>query len=369
VLPRDVARFYLRALAAAVSAGDASTLTAVPAPPELLAVLGVARGCDRVIELGRDDPVTPVALAIDDARRQVTAFRPADGPAAGRYAGLAAPSTRARVNFRTRPLEHMPVDSDHRACLALVDGSSDHRRVALAFEAARGAVRPGGLVVFRRHGHPSYGGVGEAIAALALDGRSLGQGLYLWRKPVEEPPRLEAAKPRRRVRVPWLEVALALVGIAIGIGAGVLVTRDGGNDETLVSTTTAPTAQAPGQRSSPPDARTSRPARRSRAREERRSRARTERRARRTRRERRTGARGRGAYQFSGNGLRTLDTVRIRRDSILRWSTQGGSFGIKSSSFELNASAQSGQTTIPRGTYHRLRVRASTPWTLQIAPR
>ena len=76
VLPHAVAGFYRRALAAAVDERDATTLAAIPDPRELLALLEAARGCDRVIELGRDDPVTPVALALDDPRRRVTAFRP-----------------------------------------------------------------------------------------------------------------------------------------------------------------------------------------------------------------------------------------------------------------------------------------------------
>jgi hypothetical protein len=365
VLPRELARFYRRALAEAVSARDTPTLAAIPEPRELLALLEVTRGCEHVIELGRDDPITPVALAIDDARRQVTAYRPAGGARADRYAALADPSTRARIDFRTRPLEHSPLAEDASACATVIDGASDSRTVRAAFQTAREAVRPEGLIVLRRHRDPAYGGVGAAVAELGLDGHSLPDHLYVWRKPVEAPPPPVAPKPARSRRVPWSAAALALVGIALGVGAGALLTGGGGDDSTNASTTVpAPPAQQ--QQQSAPPAGTTRSAERrarSRRRQAQRQRQRQRRRARRTQ--------GAGGVpdipsQFSGTGSRTLDRVVVRRDSVLRWTVQGGKLELKSKSFQMSATAHSGQTTIPRGVYRSLRVTSSTAWTLEI---
>jgi hypothetical protein len=123
-------------------------------------------------------------------------------------------------------------------------------------------------------------------------------------------------------------------------------------------------AQAsPAQRSTPPVG-TSRSVERS-------TRSRT-RSAKRPKRQTSTREQGRGAVQgtsqFSGTGSRILPRVTVRRDSILRWTIQGGELRIKSKSFQMSATAHSGQTSIPRGTYRRLRVTSSTPWTLVILP-
>ncbi len=366
VLPRELARFYRRALAEAVSARDTPTLAAIPEPRELLALLEVTRGCEHVIELGRHDPIAPVALAIADARRQVTAYRPAGGSSADRYAALADPSTRARIDFRTRPLEHSPLAEGASACATVIEGASDSRSVRAAFETAREAVRPEGLIVFRRHRDPAYGGVGAAVAELGLDGHSLPDHLYVWRKPVEAPPPPVAPKPARSRRVPWPAAALALVGIALGVGAGALLTGGGGDDSTSASTAPlAPPVQQQQQQSAPP-AGTGRSA-------ERRARSRRRQAQRQRQRERRRARRAQGAggvpgtpSQFSGTGSRTLDRVVVRRDSVLRWTIQGGKLELKSKSFQMSATAHSGRTTIPRGVYRRLRVTSATPWTLEI---
>jgi len=73
---------------------------------------------------------------------------------------------------------------------------------------------------------------------------------------------------------------------------------------------------------------------------------------------------------WSGTGNRTLGTVKIARDSAVRWTSGGGRFEVTDRSRELRISgrAKSGQSFVVRRTYRGVRVRAAGRWTLTLTP-
>jgi hypothetical protein len=83
-----------------------------------------------------------------------------------------------------------------------------------------------------------------------------------------------------------------------------------------------------------------------------------------------------GAHQtrlrtFSGNGNKTLGTLRLRRTTVLNWKTGGGPFQISDRrGFRiLYTRASKGHLTIRRGTYRRLRVSAQGKWRIVLRPK
>jgi multidrug efflux pump subunit AcrA (membrane-fusion protein) len=77
--------------------------------------------------------------------------------------------------------------------------------------------------------------------------------------------------------------------------------------------------------------------------------------------------------RFSGNGSKSIGTVRVEEDSILEWTNQGEpplrqmliydkSFGIS-----VSSDAASGNTAVPAGTYRDITV-AGDDWTITIRP-
>jgi hypothetical protein len=67
-------------------------------------------------------------------------------------------------------------------------------------------------------------------------------------------------------------------------------------------------------------------------------------------------------YAGSGNG--TITTVKLRSDSVVRWTASGGSFSITLGRQKVSGKAKSGQSFATRGTYRRVVVRARGRWTV-----
>jgi hypothetical protein len=77
-----------------------------------------------------------------------------------------------------------------------------------------------------------------------------------------------------------------------------------------------------------------------------------------------------GARHWSGTGNRTLGTVKVARDSAVRWTSSGRRFQLTDGSRKLRVTgrAASGQSFVARRTYRAVRVRATGRWTLTLTP-
>jgi len=75
-------------------------------------------------------------------------------------------------------------------------------------------------------------------------------------------------------------------------------------------------------------------------------------------------------YRFSGNGGKTLGTLRIGRASTLRWTNDGGVFTVQDQAFGLTVNSQgsSGTSQVSAGTYSDVSVNAVGNWTIRITP-
>jgi hypothetical protein len=73
---------------------------------------------------------------------------------------------------------------------------------------------------------------------------------------------------------------------------------------------------------------------------------------------------------WSGTGNRSLGTVKLTTDSVVRWTSSGKSFSLtdRSKKLKISGRAASGQSFAVRRTYRGVRVTAKGRWTLSIAP-
>lgn len=76
------------------------------------------------------------------------------------------------------------------------------------------------------------------------------------------------------------------------------------------------------------------------------------------------------ARHWSGTGNRRLGTIRLAKDSVVRWTSSAGSFSLtdRSGRLKIGGRAKSGAGFAVRRTYRAVRVRAKGRWTLTIAP-
>ena len=80
-----------------------------------------------------------------------------------------------------------------------------------------------------------------------------------------------------------------------------------------------------------------------------------------------------GVRTFSGNGGKNLGTIKVSRESVLEWTSEGALFQIFSSSIEapapVNSQGGSGDTVLSEGDYDEFKVNALGNWTIKIRPR
>jgi hypothetical protein len=83
------------------------------------------------------------------------------------------------------------------------------------------------------------------------------------------------------------------------------------------------------------------------------------------------GSGGSGEVQsYSGNGGKTIGTIKVEKESTLEWTNDGAYFGIYSSEgVPVNSSAHSGTTVLEAGTYKKFQVNAVGNWTIKIVPK
>jgi predicted O-methyltransferase YrrM len=173
VLPPRVAVFQARARRHARRSGDLLSLTSVTRPADLRALLALARGRRRVVELGTATGWTAISLALADPQRTVTSLDVIDREEPRRYRQLVGGSVRARIDLQLRDGAEGPI-GDGGVDLLYIDSSHRREPTIAEFTAWRPALAPGAAVVFDDYAHPDYPGVREAITALGLDGERRG---------------------------------------------------------------------------------------------------------------------------------------------------------------------------------------------------
>jgi hypothetical protein len=74
--------------------------------------------------------------------------------------------------------------------------------------------------------------------------------------------------------------------------------------------------------------------------------------------------------RWAATGNRSLVTVKLTTDSVVRWTDKTGSFSVRDASGKLKASSRTvgGETFVARGTYRKVTVMAKGAWTLTITP-
>jgi predicted O-methyltransferase YrrM len=173
VLPPRVAIFQARARRLAWRTGDLFSITSVTRPADLRALLTLASGCHRVVELGTATGWTAISLALADPARTVTSLDVVSREEPLRYLRLVGGSVRRRVELETRDGAQGPLDATAVEFLYI---DSSHERDATISEvlAWRSVLAPGATVAFDDYANPDYPGVREAIAELRLAGEPRG---------------------------------------------------------------------------------------------------------------------------------------------------------------------------------------------------
>jgi predicted O-methyltransferase YrrM len=193
VLPPRVAAFQWRARRVARAHGEHFSLTSATRPRDLAALLDLARGRRRVVELGTGMGWTAISLALSDRKRRIITFDPSSYAERGRYLELAAPQVLERIRFVSEPGSRGPLDGDP-VDLLYIDSSHEREGTLAELRAWWGALRPGALVVFDDYTHPDFPGVREAIEERGLDGVQRGT-LFVHAVGVVQPRAVESGAP------------------------------------------------------------------------------------------------------------------------------------------------------------------------------
>jgi predicted O-methyltransferase YrrM len=143
-------------------------------------LLALARGRDRIVELGTLSGWTAYSLALANPRARVTAYDVTIWPGRERYGRLLPASALARIEFVLRRAEAGP-EQPTSCDLLLIDADHWEPAVREMFEAWYGSVVPGGLVVFDDVA-PDFPDVARTISELGLSGERLGR-LFVHEKP------------------------------------------------------------------------------------------------------------------------------------------------------------------------------------------
>jgi len=172
-LPPRVAIFQARARRLAWRTGDLFSITSVTRPADLRALLVLARGRQRVVELGTATGWTAISLALADPARTVSSLDVVEREEPRRYLQLVDGSVQSRVELEIRDGASGPRDA---TAVDLLFIDSSHQRDATIAEvlAWRPVLVSGATVAFDDYSNPDYPGVREAIAQLGLTGEARG---------------------------------------------------------------------------------------------------------------------------------------------------------------------------------------------------
>jgi len=182
-LPPSVIRFHARALRLAIARDDEFTLRSAAEPRQLAALLGLARGRRRIVELGTATGWTAAAFALADPARAVVSCDPIGQTGRDRYLRLVPPSVLARIALvRASGVETAAIADGPAVDLLFIDSSHERQPTIDEWRAWRPRLAAGALVVFHDYDHPDYPGVAQAIEELGLTGRRR-DGMFVWEAP------------------------------------------------------------------------------------------------------------------------------------------------------------------------------------------
>ena len=179
VLPPRVAAFQWRARRLALRVGDEFSPTSATRPPKLAALLRLARGRSRVVELGTATGWTTISLALADPRREVISYDLVERPERELYLKLVDAGVRERLVFVCAPGKD-GASREQAVDLLYIDSSHDRDETIQELEAWRGVLGDGAVVVLDDFTHPKFPGVREAVAQLGLEGEEHA-GLFVHR--------------------------------------------------------------------------------------------------------------------------------------------------------------------------------------------
>ena len=192
-LPARVALFQWRARRLATRIDDRFALVSGARPHNLAVLLGEARGCRRVVELGTGVGWTTASLVLADRARTVVSYDPVDRPERASYLALAGAAA-ARIRLVDEPGEHGPRDEEP-VDLLFIDSSHDEEETIREVRAWQPVLGDSSVIVFDDYGHPDYPGVAAAVRALGLAGEQRGS-LFVHRVGLGDPePRSHPRKP------------------------------------------------------------------------------------------------------------------------------------------------------------------------------
>lgn len=175
-LPGALGRLRYRLLVKAVRLGDTKSVVYSTGGSDLVQLVRLASGADRVVELGTYAGWTALTLAAAYPDADIVAIDPM--PVENRAIYLRQHSAGARIEVLPVTAEvargaRLDVD------LVFIDVTHDEPTTRIAFEAWEEAVRPGGTVCFHDIHLP---GVAQAVENLGLIGERLGESMFVWRK-------------------------------------------------------------------------------------------------------------------------------------------------------------------------------------------
>ena len=178
-LPPSVVLFRLRAIAVARQAGDPVRHWSLSFW-RLSRLLALARGRERIVELGTLSGWTAYSLALANPRARVKTYDYTTWPGRERYRPLVPASALERVELVQRRGQEGP-EKPTSCDFLLIDADHWHPAVREMFEAWYGSVVPGGLVVFDDVA-PEFPDIARTISDLGLSGDRLGR-LFVHTKP------------------------------------------------------------------------------------------------------------------------------------------------------------------------------------------
>ena len=180
-----VGRFRWRAQRLASRLGDDWALEAATNAQDLATLLRLARGRERVAELGTATGWTAISLALADPARRVASFDPVVHMHRDRYLGLVRPSVGRRIDF-VRAAGSEAAGRFGPVAMLFIDSTHEREGTLAEFRAWRERLEPGAVVAFHDYGHPDFPGVAQAVAELGLEGEAPG-GLFVWFAPPGAP--------------------------------------------------------------------------------------------------------------------------------------------------------------------------------------
>jgi predicted O-methyltransferase YrrM len=173
--------FLWRARRLARRRGHEWGLRAATRAGDLAELLRLARGRDRVVELGTGPGWTAIALALDDSARRVVTHDPVEHDHRAEYLAL-APRAGERIEWVAAEGVAGAGASRDPVELLFIDSTHEREPTLAEFRAWRPRLAPGAVVAFHDYGHPDFPGVEEAVRELGLEGERRG-GMFVWRAP------------------------------------------------------------------------------------------------------------------------------------------------------------------------------------------